>query len=82
MSKLTILAYIYFVSWTGVLALSSWIRLPFLFVLIALATISINIVMRGRFATAPYKAEDYLIIAFLIALMFSAVINPNVSSPA
>ena len=80
MIKILLLSYVFFVSWTGVFALGEWIRLPFIFALLSVALVSIDIVIKGKFDRRPYRMEDFFIVLFLISMVLSATCNPNALS--
>ncbi len=79
MVKFLILAYIFFVSWTSALALSSWILLPFVFVLSAFVVVLFKVIRGSTFCVSPYYKEDLFLPLFFIFFMVSAIINMNAS---
>lgn len=80
MVKYLLIAYIFFVSWTGAFALSPWFRLHFLVALVAIVMAAIAAVLKGRFSISPYKQDDIWILLFLLMYILAAQINPNGSS--
>lgn len=74
------LLYIFFVSWTGVLALGSWLRLPFIFAIAGCTLIAVSRLRAEKFAMSSYFGEDFLVVLFIASWMMSAVVNMNEAS--
>lgn len=77
MTRLLVLAYIFFVSWSGVFALSEWVRLPFLLALCTIISGFFGALRKNKIYGSVFKTEDFLIILFLIIYILSFVTNEN-----
>ena len=78
--KYPLMAYIFFISWSGAFALNELFRFHYIAGLVALSISAVAVAYRGQFSTAPYKLEDIWIILFLATYFLSALLNPHISS--
>jgi O-antigen ligase len=79
MTRLLVFAYIFFASWNGVFAISEWVRVPFLFMLGAVAAAFLVALNKKRVVVSVYKKEDMLLPMFILVYAMSAIVNMNES---
>ena len=75
-----VFTYIFFVSWNDVLALNDWVKLPFIFLFLAIFACCIDLLLIRRVKVQIFCKIDLLIFAFFITYLLSALINQNEST--
>lgn len=80
LAKYSLIAYIFFISWTSAFALNELLRVHFIVGLAALSASMLACAYRGRISAAPYRVEDFLLVLFLASFSFSGLVNPHASS--
>lgn len=70
-------SYIFFVSWTEVLALSDWLLLPFVFLFASVVLIFFLLLIKLKIPLLVYSNIDYFLIFFFLIFSISGIVNNN-----